>query len=185
MDLAARLQQLEEAVQQAKSMPLSSSVLVNRDEILDMVKDMKASLPEEVKQARWVVKDREELLAKARKDAEAIVDRARDDQLHLASEEEVVRRADEEAERILSEAAEEARRMKLEADDYVDARLAQFEIVLKKLTENLGKIEGAMARTVDQVEGGREKLRGPQHPAEALAPEDYDPGTAVVFDDEG
>src|SRR5205823_1654460 len=72
VDITARLQQLEEMVREAKSMPLSASVLVNREELLEVIADMKASLPEEIKQARWVVKDREELLSKARRDAEAI-----------------------------------------------------------------------------------------------------------------
>ena len=70
MDLAGRLQQLEEMVRDAKSMPLSSSALLNRDEVLEMIPEMQESLPEEIKQARWIVKDREELLGKARHDAE-------------------------------------------------------------------------------------------------------------------
>ena len=71
MDLAGRLQQLEELVREAKSMPLSSSALLNRDEVLEMLAEMQESLPEEIKQARWIVKDREELLAKARQDGGA------------------------------------------------------------------------------------------------------------------
>ena len=63
MDLAGRMQQLEEMVRDAKSMPLSSSALLNRDEVLEMLTEMQESLPEEIKQARWIVKDREELLA--------------------------------------------------------------------------------------------------------------------------
>src|SRR5206468_581690 len=66
MDLSARLQQLEQLVLEAKSMPLSSSVLVSRDELLQMISEMQESIPEEIKQARWIVKDREDLLGKAR-----------------------------------------------------------------------------------------------------------------------
>jgi vacuolar-type H+-ATPase subunit H len=134
MDLAARLQQLEDMIRDAKSMPLSSSALLNREEVLDLVKDMKESLPEEIRQARWIVKDREELLAKARRDAEAMVEQARQEQLRLASHEEVMKRAQAEAERIATEAQEDARRMRLEAEDYVDAMLAQFEFALQKIT---------------------------------------------------
>src|ERR671929_629064 len=84
MDLAARIAQLEDMVRDAKSMPLSSSALLNRDEVLDLIEQMKDSLPDEVKQARWIVKDREELLAKARRDAEAMVEQGRQEQLRLA-----------------------------------------------------------------------------------------------------
>ena len=63
MDITARLNELDELVREAKAMPLSSSVLVNRDEVLDLLASMQEALPDEIKQARWVVKDREELLA--------------------------------------------------------------------------------------------------------------------------
>jgi F0F1-type ATP synthase membrane subunit b/b' len=170
MDLAARIQQLEELVREAKSMPLSSSALLNRDELLELVKEMQDSLPEEIKQARWVVKDREELLAKARNESEAIVAAARAEQLEKASREAVVKKAQEEAERILAEAEEEARRVRLEAEDYVDAKLAQFQVVLQRIEESLSRAGDALGKTVDQVSAGREKLRGVAIPAHELAP---------------
>ncbi|MFB3738252.1 MAG: ATPase [Candidatus Velamenicoccus archaeovorus] len=160
MDLAARLQQLEDMVKEAKSMPLSSSALLNRDEVLELLAEMKASLPEEIKQARWVVKDREELLTKARRDAEKLVEEARAEQLRLASQEEVVKRADREAEAIVAEARERANQMRLEAEDYVDAKLAQFEIALQRIGEDLATTSSALHRTLEQVEVGRERLRG-------------------------
>jgi vacuolar-type H+-ATPase subunit H len=160
VDLATQLQQLEDLVREAKSMPLSSSALVGREEVLDLIAEMKAALPEEIKQARWVVKDREELLAKARRDAEAIVEEARAQQLHMATQEAIVQRAAQEADRIGSEAEEDARRMRLEAEDYVDAKLAQFEAVLQRITEELLATSDQVARTIDQVEAGRQKLRG-------------------------
>jgi DNA-binding NtrC family response regulator len=66
MDLTTRIEQLEVMINEAKSMPLSSSVLVNKDELLELIRQMRESIPEEIKQARWVVKDREDLLLKAR-----------------------------------------------------------------------------------------------------------------------
>ena len=153
MDIAARIHQLEELIREAKSMPLSASVLVNKDEVLELVDGMRNTLPEEIKQARWVVKDREELLAKARRDAEVIVDDARKEQARLVSDDEVVAESAREPERILAEAREQARQIKLEAEDYVDAMLASFESTLTKTQERL-------ARTRDLVERGRERLRG-------------------------
>lgn len=167
MDLAGRIQQLEDIVTEAKSMPLSSSVLVSREELLELIEEMKSSLPEEVKQARWVVKDREELLAKARTDAEQIVEQARQDQLRLSQQEEIFERAKQEAERILESADEESKRVRTEADDYVDAKLAQFENVLRKVTEDLMATSSALDRTLEQVENGRDRLHGaPQTAAE-------------------
>jgi F0F1-type ATP synthase membrane subunit b/b' len=159
VDLSARIQQLEEMVRDAKSMPLSSSALLNRDEVLELVAQMKDSLPDEIKQARWIVKDREELLAKARRDAEGMVEQARDEQLRLASHEAVVQRAQEEAERIVHEASEDGRRLRLESEDYVDARLAQLENALQRILEDVIATNQSLGRTIDQVQAGREKLR--------------------------
>jgi hypothetical protein len=160
VDLSARINQLEEMVREAKSMPLSSSALLNRDEVLELIDQMKESLPDEIKQARWIVKDREELLAKARRDAEAMVEQARDEQLRLASHEAVVQKANEESERILQEAGDDARRLRLEAEDYVDAKLAQLEGALQRILEDVMGTNQALTRTIDQVQAGREKLRG-------------------------
>ena len=91
MDITARLSQLDEMVREAKAMPLSSSVLVNRDEVLDLLAEMQEALPDEIKQARWIVKDREELLAKARADGGArSSEQAREEQLRMARKEDIV-----------------------------------------------------------------------------------------------
>ncbi len=161
MDLAGRIDQLEKMVQEAKAMPLSSSVLLSRDELLSLAGDMRVELPEEIKQAKWVVRDREELLAKARLDAEALVERAWAEQLRLAEQEEIVRRAHEEAGHILARAQDEARAARLEAEAYVDRKLAEFEAVARQALEYLQKIEAGMSRTLQHVEHGRVKLRDP------------------------
>ncbi len=131
MDIVTRLQQIQELVDQARSMPLSSSAMVNREELLELIELARTSLPEEIKQARWVVKDREELLSKARRDGEAIVDEALAEQGRLVSQQEVVRAADAEADRIVAEAREQARQLRLEAEDYIDGKLAEYEAVLE------------------------------------------------------
>jgi len=177
MDITARMQQLEDMVREAKSMPLSASVLVNREELLEVINEMKESLPEEIKQARWVVKDREELLSKARRDAEGIVEKAKADQVRLVSKEEVVQESLAEAERTLAEAREQARQIHLEAEDYVDSKLAQFDAALTRIAEALVGAEEAVTKVRGQVEIGREKLRG-AHPAKALEPEDAEVGEA-------
>jgi cell division septum initiation protein DivIVA len=167
MELAARLEHLEELIREAKSMPLSSSVLVNRDEILELIAEMKEQMPEEIKRARWIVRDRDELLTKAREEGERVVEQAHEEQLRMARKEEIVHRATTEADRVVSEAEERARVMLTEAEDYVDAKLAQFEISIRKILEASQGSTKALNRTLDQVEVGRERLRGPANAAEA------------------
>jgi vacuolar-type H+-ATPase subunit H len=187
MDIAGRIQQLEELIMEAKSMPLSTSVLVNREEVLELVQEMRAALPEEIKQARWVVKDREQLLGKARKDAEGIVQEALEEQSKLLSHEEVVRQSVKEAERVLEEGREEARQIRHEAEDYMDQKLAAFEATLTRALEQIAEIrqaqEGQLSRiqeqletTLQQVGRGRERLRGSTLAEEHLAEEDREEG---------
>jgi hypothetical protein len=164
MDLATRLQQLEELVREAKSMPLSSSVLVSRDEVLQMVAEMQEALPEEIKQARWIVKDREE-------------------QRRMAMKEAIAERAEEEAERIRVEAEDKVEDMRREAEDYVDAKLAQFEIALRRILEDSQAATRAAAKTLDQVEVGRERLRAPTTVAEQRFGEPPPPA-ADLYDEE-
>ena len=172
MDILGRLQKLEDMVREARSMPLSTSAIVNRDEVLEAIDAARSELPEEIKQARWVVKDREELLDKARRDAEAMVERGRAERDRLVAEEEVVRAAGEEAERILAEADQRAREMRLESEDYVDAKLAQYEIALEKTAAGL-------QHSIAQAQRGRERLRGAS-PAE----EEFGGEEADLFDGE-
>ena len=189
MDITARLNHLDEMVREAKAMPLSSSVLVNRDEVLDLIAEMQEALPDEIKQARWIVKDREDLLAKARIDAEEIVELARAEQLKLARQEAIMARAGEESERVLAEADEQTRAMRREAEEYVDGKLAQFEIGLRKILEDSQSASKALAKTLDQVEVGRDKLRAPSTAAEQeFGDHDHDarpPRETQLFDEEG
>jgi len=111
-------------------------------------------------------KEWEELLGKARQDAERIVEQAREDQLRMARKEDIVHRAEEEADRIVAEAEQQAQDARAEAERYVDARLAQFEIALRRILEEAQSTTRALAKTLDQVEVGRDRLRAPTTAAE-------------------
>jgi F0F1-type ATP synthase membrane subunit b/b' len=186
MDIAGRLEQLEDILREAKSMPLSSSVLINKDEVMELVRQMQEDLPGEIKQARWIVKDREDLLAKARAEGDKLIEHAREEQLRMARKEEIVVRAREEAERLITEADDQTGAMRSEAEDYVDAKLAQFEIALRKILEDSQAATKRLARTLDQVELGRDRLRHPATAAEQEFTPSAEPDRAETpfFDEE-
>jgi cell division septum initiation protein DivIVA len=92
----------------------------------------------------------------------------------------VVVEAADEADRILAEAREQARQIRLEAEDYVDAKLAQFEIALRRILEEAQATTRGLAKTLDQVEQGRERLRAPLTAAEA----EFAPGDTEPYDEE-
>jgi cell division septum initiation protein DivIVA len=146
LDLEAKLHHLERMVAEAKAVPLSASIMLNRSEVDALLHDIRTSLPDEITAARHVVKERDDLLASARADAEQVLADARAERERLIARTEVVQAANRESDRIVEEAREQARQIRLEAEDYVDAKLANFEVVLHK--------------TLGAVERGREKLRG-------------------------
>lgn len=164
LDISDRLQRIEEMVRDAKAMPLSSSVLLGRDDLLEALAAARAELPDEITQARRITGARDDLLAKARRDGEALVEEGRKEQAHLVSLEGVVLAANREAAEVLERAREEARQMRLETEDYVDAKLAQFEVALERTGRDV-------ERSLSQVRRGREKLQGAPAPGgEATAP---------------
>ena len=145
-DLVGKLDHLDELVAEAKVVPLSSSIMLNRAEVEGLIADIRASVPDELRQAQWVIKEREDVLDAARSDSGRIIDEARSERARLIAKTEVVHAANREAERVVEDARERARQIRLEAEDYVDAKLANFEVVLSKV--------------LGSVERGREKLRG-------------------------
>ncbi len=157
MDLIERIDEMQVLVEEAKSVPLSSSAVINRDEFLEMLAQMKDEVPDEVRQARWMTRDRDELLSRARKEAERIVAEAREQRDRLLSRTEIVHAAEREAERIVDEAKERGVKLRVEAEDYIDQKLAAFEILLNK--------------TLATVAKGREQLRGQRQSVMSGAPE--------------
>jgi len=151
-DLEAVLDELITMVDKAKSMPLSSSAIIGRDEVLALLDEARSALPVELQRARRVLQDRDEVLQRAQRDGAELVDEARAQAAHLVQRTEVVRQARHHAERIVEDAQAEARKIRHEADDYVDRKLAAFEIVLDK--------------TMRTVQAGRQRL--------TVVPEDDD-----------
>ena len=125
----------------------------------DLLEAIRDELPEELRRARRLLKDHEELLAAARREAADIVSDGRVQSERMVQRTEIVRQAEHRAVRIVEDAEAEARQMRHEAEDYVDQKLAGFEIVLD--------------RTLKTVRAGRERLASvpppqPQPGEEAL-----------------
>ncbi len=145
MDVHDRLDEISTLVEEAKSMPFSASAVVNRAQILDLLDEVRALLPESLRTADLVLDDREALVEEGRLEAERLVEDARAEQARLVSEHEIYRIALAEGDALRADSAEDAARMRREVDDYVDAKLAHFEVVL--------------TNTLRTVERGRERIR--------------------------
>ena len=113
MDVLVLIDKLDELVLNARGVPMSNQVRLDRDEIEDIISHMRATIPEEIKQARWIVKERQEMLAEAKREAERMIGEARDHAAREASQQEVVKLAERQAEDVLADARRKAREMRL------------------------------------------------------------------------
>src|SRR6201992_1592228 len=120
MDVLVLIDKLDDLVHNAKSMPLTDTVRVDKEEIYDILDQMRATIPEEIKQARWIVKERQEMLAEAKREAERIVKEARERQERMVSEEEITKQAERGAEDIIEDARAREREIRLGAEGFGD-----------------------------------------------------------------
>ena len=165
-DAEALLRRAVDVIATAPTMPLSSSPRIDRDEIIELLEEALARLPDEMRQARWMIKERQEFVAKTRREADELLESARVQAERMVQRTEVVRAAEQRA-RGISEASEsDARRLRHETEDFLDQRLGSFEILLDKLTKT--------------VQAGRARLAIGEH-REVEAVDEDDP-TKAFFD---
>lgn len=165
------LHRLMDVLQSARPVPLSTSAMVNRDEVIVLIEQALNIFPDEVRQSRWLLKEREDFLAKMKAEGEEIIARARGRAERMVQRSELVRAAELRAQKIVDAADADARRMRLEVEDYCDQKLGSFEIVLE--------------RTMRLVAQGREKLqlRARVHGRDDVALQEDDPNqTGPMFD---
>lgn len=141
-------------IEAARPLPLSASAKINnKEEVVDLLQKALDGLPEELRNARWLIKQRDDYLAKVHVDAERVIETARARAEQMVQRTEVVKAAEQRARRILEGADNEARRMRLECEDYCDQRLAQFEIVLEKTLDDVSKGRKRLQAGLDAVPG--------------------------------
>ena len=169
MDVQERLDELAVLIEDAKAMPLSASCLVNRSQVLDLIQEIRHLLPESVQRADELLADREAVVQDGRREADRILDRARTEADRLVSEHEVYLAAVDEANALAEQTAGDTARMRKETDDYIDAKLATFEITLQK--------------TLQTVDRGRERLRSQMY--QELAPEQEPVYDDASYEDTG
>lgn len=153
MDVHAKLDELTALIDNARAMPMSASCVVNRAEMLAHLEELRALLPGELSDAQRVLDDKGAVIAEGHVEAEKIIEAAKAERARLVARTEVMREASKEAEQTLAAAKADAERMRAEIDDYVDSKLANFEVVLHK--------------TLQAVEKGRAKISG-RHELDAL-----------------
>ncbi|MFM7062565.1 MAG: hypothetical protein ACKO04_03600 [Actinomycetes bacterium] len=165
----AILRELLSVVENAPGIPMSASVRINRDEVLDLIEEAISILPDELRSARWLLKDREEFKARTEREAEEIIADARSRVAQMVQRTEVVKAAEARARQVIEDAEAQSRRMRLETEDYCDQKLASFENVLVRVHKT--------------VAAGRKKLQAPSLEESELGElEDPTGSVPAVFD---
>jgi cell division septum initiation protein DivIVA len=146
VDVHDKLDELSALVEGARAMPMSASCVLNRAHVLDLLDEARSLLPTSLAEADDVLADSADIVSAAKVTAAEIIARADEEARHRVSEHEIYRVAVAESDAVRADADAEAARMRRETDDYVDAKLANFEVALHK--------------TIAAVQKGRDKIRG-------------------------
>lgn len=151
MDVLVLIDRLEELVEEARSFPgFGNTAMVDRDAAFDVIDQMRQTIPEELKQARWIVKERQAMLDEARSESDRVIKQAQEEATKMTSEEEILKRAEQRGTEIMEDARRREREIRLGAEDYADDVLASLE-------ENLGRLLEAVQRGRSQLQGVQEE----------------------------
>lgn len=143
-DVFELIEALIAEVQEAKSVPLSGNVLLDRDYVIEQLQKLQGALPDELRAARWMVREREAFISRTNEKAREIVDRARNEADELVADSSIVAEAVEEANLLVRRAEGDARRLRLETEDEIEKKLQ--------------RVEGLLAEITDQVQTARDEL---------------------------
>lgn len=142
MDIMEIVDTMEEAIEKASAVPLTGKVMVDKEELLDYIQEMRLVYPDELKEAKWVKEERQRILSEAESRAEAIQKNAEETQMQLIDEHEITKRAYEKANEVLNSAQQQSIDIKTDTDRYVDDILNDAEhrldLLLRKVREDRG-----------------------------------------------
>jgi cell division septum initiation protein DivIVA len=166
MDILYLVDRLDNLIASSRRMPLVNQIMLKEGDILSIIDQMRASIPDEVKQARRIIQEKDRILSQAQAEATNLLAQARleteramerEGLLEVAEErsQEIIRQAKERSQAVLRHADEEADRLKIEADSYVTE-------TLRALREHLLSIETDVGRTIMSIERGLETME-PDH----------------------
>ena len=154
MEILEIIDILQEKVESAKNIPLLNRALIDKEELIASIEDIRLRLPDDLKQARWVKDERKRILAEAQEEAEAIVKQGEEKAAQLVNENAITKRAYEQANNIIASAQKSSRELRLGARQYIDKVLADSDTSLAKAQETIR----AMRSELRQDAGGQKAI---------------------------
>ena len=131
MEIFALLETLEDMLDKSRRVPFSSKCIVNKDDILDIIKEIRLKLPDELKQAKWIKEERQRILVEAQNEADEIIKEAENRIISMIDEHEITKKAYEKKVEIIETANEMSREIKSGTEEYADGILAGIEVALE------------------------------------------------------
>jgi vacuolar-type H+-ATPase subunit H len=135
MEILVILETLEEVIERGVSIPFSGKCMVDREELLELVKDMRLKLPDDIKQAKWVKEERQRILFEAQKEANNIIEDAENRINSMIEEHEIIKKAYDQSNEIVTVAQKNAREIRLGTKEYADNVLSRVEDILAETIE--------------------------------------------------
>ena len=145
MEIFTLLETIEELLENSKTVPFTNKGIINKEEILDIIKEIRIKLPEELKQAKWVKEERTRILIEAQKEADDIVKEAENRIISMIDEHEITRKAYAQKAEIIETANEMAREISNGTKEHADALLE--------------KIENVLGETLKTIQNNRKELK--------------------------
>lgn len=140
MDIMEIINLMEESIEKASVVPLSGKILIDKEEILDFIQEMRLSYPDEVKEAKWVKEERQKILNEAQGRADSMIKSAETKMIQMVDESEIVRQAQEKADMLIEDASIQASKLRTDSDQYADDVLGdverRLEMLLKKVNDD-------------------------------------------------
>ena len=159
MEIFTLLETLEDIMERSKTLPFTEKVIVDREDVLDLIKEIRLKLPDELKQAKWIKEERERIMQEAHKDANDIVKEAENRIISMIDEHEITKKAYQKKEEIVAEANEMYRNIVRDTNVYADGILENVQNSVKALQETLTNIEVSLTQVFDTIENNRKELK--------------------------
>ncbi len=159
MEIFTLLETLEDILERSKTIPFTEKSVVEKTQMLDIIKEIRLKLPDELKQAKWIKEERERIIAEAQKDADDIIKEAENRIISMIDEHEITKKAYDKKTEIIADANEMYREMTQRTNTYVDGILANIEENMVELGKNLSNVEMSIQNALETIQNNRKELK--------------------------
>ena len=159
MEIFTLLEALEDIIEKSKNVPFTDKCIIEKNQFLDIIKEIRLKLPDELKQAKWIKEERERIIAEAQKDADDIVKEAENRIISMIDEHEITNKAYEKKNEIIADANDMYREITQGTNTYVDEILSNIEKNMIDLGKTVSNVEISIQNALETIQNNRKELK--------------------------